>query len=254
MALTWLRLLTSSASWLQNKSLLTLSSVQKEESLTCNTARHMRKLNPLDRLLAEVDHSLRTTLATPATTERPYPASGIQASSDLSEEERKLSGKLMRVNHAGEVSAQGLYRGQALTAKLPDVRKQMERAAQEENDHLEWCERRLRELDTQKSLLNPLWYWGSFSLGAAAGLVGDRWSLGFVKETEEQVERHLDKHLTALPNNDQHSRIVLEQMKADEIHHGQIAAQAGGKTLPWPVRKLFMPVISKLMTTSASRI
>ncbi len=160
----------------------------------------------------------------------------------------------MRVNHAGEVSAQGLYRGQALTAKLPDVRTQMERAAQEENDHLNWCERRLCELDTHKSLLNPLWYWGSFSLGAAAGLVGDKWSLGFVKETEEQVERHIDKHLATLPANDMPSKIVLEQMKSDEIHHGQMAAQAGAETLPWPLRKLVMPIVSKIMTTSAYRI
>ncbi len=212
----------------------------------------MRTLSPIDKLLSEIDHSLRTTFATPATTERTYPAQDVQ-NPTLSDAERALSGRLMRVNHAGEVSAQGLYRGQALTAKLPDVRTQMERAAQEENDHLEWCERRLRELDTHKSLLNPLWYWGSFSLGAAAGLVGDRWSLGFVKETEEQVERHLDKHLTALPANDLSSKVVLEQMKADEIHHGQMAAQAGGKALPWPVRKLLMPAISKTMTASAYR-
>ena len=117
----------------------------------------MRILSPFDRLIAEVDHSLRTTLATPATTERAYPAQTVQESEEMSTKERELSGRLMRVNHAGEVSAQGLYRGQALTAKLPDVRTQMERAAQEENDHLDWCERRLRELDTHKSLLNPLW-------------------------------------------------------------------------------------------------
>ncbi|MGB1011079.1 MAG: 2-polyprenyl-3-methyl-6-methoxy-1,4-benzoquinone monooxygenase [Thiolinea sp.] len=214
----------------------------------------MRNLNFIDRLLTEVDQSLRTTLAAPETTERTYPAADIQERDTLTDEERQLSGRLMRINHAGEVSAQGLYRGQALTAKLPDVREQMERAALEENDHLDWCERRLRELDTNKSLLNPLWYWGSFSIGAAAGLVGDKWSLGFVKETEEQVERHLDKHLTELPAKDLPSMAVLQQMKEDEIRHGEMAAQAGGKTLPWPVRKLVMPMISKAMTASAYRI
>ncbi|MGB0848574.1 MAG: 2-polyprenyl-3-methyl-6-methoxy-1,4-benzoquinone monooxygenase [Thiolinea sp.] len=214
----------------------------------------MRNLNFIDRLLTEVDQSLRTTLAAPETTERTYPAADIQERDTLTDEERQLSGRLMRINHAGEVSAQGLYRGQALTAKLPDVREQMERAALEENDHLDWCERRLRELNTNKSLLNPLWYWGSFSIGAAAGLVGDKWSLGFVKETEEQVERHLDKHLAELPAKDLPSMTVLQQMKEDEIRHGEMAAQAGGKTLPWPVRKLVMPMISKAMTASAYRI
>lgn len=214
----------------------------------------MRTLNLFDRLLAEVDHSLRTTLAKPTTTERSYPAQDIQTEHELSNEERQLSGRLMRINHAGEVAAQGLYRGQALTAKLPDTRIQMERAAQEENDHLDWCERRLNELETHKSLLNPLWYWGSFSLGAAAGVAGDQWSLGFVKETEEQVENHLDKHLSKLPASDLPSKAVLEQMKADEIEHGQMAAAAGGKTLPWPVRKLLMPMVSKAMTASAYRI
>lgn len=214
----------------------------------------MRSLNLIDKLITELDHSLRTTLAKPATTERSYPAENVSVSHELSNEERQLSGNLMRINHAGEVAAQGLYRGQALTAKLPDTRMQMERAAQEENDHLDWCERRLRELDTHKSLLNPLWYWGSFSLGAAAGMAGDQWSLGFVKETEEQVESHINTHLTTLPNSDLPSRAVLEQMKDDEIHHGQMAAAAGGRTLPWPVRKLIMPMVSKAMTASAYRI
>ena len=214
----------------------------------------MRTLNFIDKLLTEADHAMRTTFAEPATTERPYPAKNISEADTLSIAERELSGRLMRVNHAGEVSAQGLYRGQALTAKLPAVRAEMERAAMEENDHLSWCEQRMLDLDTHKSLLNPLWYWASFSIGAAAGAIGDKWSLGFVKETEEQVERHLDKHLAKLPVNDLPSMAVLQQMKQDEIRHGEMAAQAGGTTLPWPVRKVLMPAISKVMTTSAYRI
>ncbi len=214
----------------------------------------MRTLNTLDKFLAEIDQSLRTSHATPPTTEREYPAKDIQETEVLTDDERQLSGRLMRVNHAGEVSAQGLYRGQALTAKLPEVREEMERAAMEENDHLAWCEKRLDALDTRKSIFNPLWYWGSFSIGAVAGLAGDKWSLGFVKETEDQVERHLNDHMTRLPANDLPSMVVLQKMKEDEIRHGEAAAQAGGKKLPFLVRKLVMPVMSKVMTTASSRL
>lgn len=214
----------------------------------------MRTLNLFDRVLSEIDQSLRTSHAAPPTTERGNPAAGIHPLAPLTDAERLQSGRLMRINHAGEIAAQGLYRGQALTAKLPDVRTQMERAAQEENDHLAWCEQRLRELDTHKSILNPMWYWGSFSIGAVAGWVGDKWSLGFVKETEDQVERHLDKHLTQLPANDLPSMVVLQKMKEDEIRHGNTAEQAGGAKLPLPIRKLVMPLMSKVMTATAGRI
>lgn len=214
----------------------------------------MRILNPLDKLLVEIDQSLRTSHAAPPTTEREYPAQGIQETQPLTDEERELSGRLMRINHAGEVSAQGLYRGQALTAKLPEVREKMERAAMEENDHLDWCEKRLTALDTRKSIFNPLWYWGSFSIGAAAGLVGDKWSLGFVKETEDQVERHLNNHMTRLPASDLPSMVVLQKMKEDEIRHGEAAEAAGGKKLPFPIRKLVMPMISKVMTAASYRL
>ena len=155
----------------------------------------------------------------------------------------------MRVNHCGEVCAQALYQGQALTAKLPEVRQRMERAAQEENDHLDWCESRLKALDNRKSLLNPFWYAGSFLIGAAAGVAGDKWSLGFVAETEHQVEAHLESHLERLPSQDQKSRAVLEQMKTDEIHHAEMALEAGGAKLPAPIR-LAMKLTSKLMTKS----
>ncbi|HSQ08838.1 MAG TPA: 2-polyprenyl-3-methyl-6-methoxy-1,4-benzoquinone monooxygenase, partial [Chromatiaceae bacterium] len=166
---------------------------------------------------------------------------------DLSEEERRHVARLMRINHTGEVCAQGLYQGQALTARLPEVRAKMERSAQEENDHLAWCEHRLEALGDRKSLLNPLWYLGSFAMGAAAGLAGDKWSLGFVVETERQVESHLDDHLAQIPEHDVRDRAVLQQMKADEIHHAAVAKDAGGAELPAPIR-LGMRLTSKVMT------
>lgn len=159
----------------------------------------------------------------------------------------------MRVNHAGEIAAQGLYQGQAATARLEQVRESMERAAQEENDHLAWCEERLAELGSRPSVLNPLWYAGAFAIGATAGLVGDRWSLGFVAETERQVVRHLEDHIGRLPEGDSRSRAILEQMKTDEQHHGAVAEQAGGAKLPLPVRKL-MGLVSKVMTGGAYRL
>ncbi len=214
----------------------------------------MRSLSLFDRFLVEIDQSLRATVATPTTTERSNPAQKVQVLTELTEEENKRSAQLMRINHAGEVSAQGLYRGQALTAKLPQVREQMERAALEENDHLAWCTQRLDELSSHRSRLNPLWYWGSFSMGATAGLIGDKWSLGFVKETEDQVEKHLTEHLGKLPASDLPSTVILQQMKEDEIRHGQMAQQAGGAKLPWPIRKLAMPLLSKLMTGTAKYI
>lgn len=214
----------------------------------------MRSLSLFDRFLVEIDQSLRVTLAMPNTTERPNPAQQLSELTELTEDEKKRSAQLMRINHAGEVSAQGLYRGQALTAKLPAVREQMERAALEENDHLAWCAQRLDELASHRSFLNPIWYWGSFSMGAVAGLVGDKWSLGFVKETEDQVEQHLAEHLGKLPASDLPSTVILQQMKADEMRHGNIAQQAGGAKLPFPIRKLAMPLMSKVMTSTAKYI
>lgn len=208
-----------------------------------------RHYNPTDRLLMFLDQGVRTVFGKPEATERPDPAQDTPAA-DLSAAEKQLAGALMRINHAGEISAQGLYQGQALTAKLPEVRDKMERAALEENDHLLWCEKRINELDTHTSYLGPFWYAGSLTMGALAGIAGDKWSLGFVAETEHQVIKHLDEHLTRLPEGDEKSRRVLEQMKEDEAHHATVALQSGGADLPAPVKK-FMQLTSKIMTKTA---
>lgn len=209
----------------------------------------MRHFNPVDQFIVQTDHALRTIFGKPITTERDNPSKQT-AETSLSESERQLSSRLMRVNHSGEVSAQALYQGQALTAKLERVRESMQRAALEENDHLVWTEQRLTELSSQKSVLNPIWYCGSFAIGAVAGLLGDKWSLGFVAETEHQVVRHLDEHLQKLPANDARSEAVLQQMKTDEAHHATVALEGGGADLPWTVKKL-MGAMSTVMTTSA---
>jgi 3-demethoxyubiquinol 3-hydroxylase len=208
-----------------------------------------RTYSPLDQLLTQLDKAVRTVFGSPPVTERSNPAQA-QPEPDLNTGERRLVAGLMRVNHAGEVSAQALYQGQALCARLGEVRSKLERAAMEENDHLAWCEKRLKELDSHTSLLNPLWYVGSFTIGALAGMAGDKWSLGFLVETEKQVVRHLDKHLERLPSKDQKSRAILEQMKEDETHHATTALQAGSAELPQPVKQL-MRLTSKIMTTTA---
>lgn len=209
----------------------------------------MRHYSPLDKFINQADYALRTVLGSPHITERPNPANQIEGGT-LSDQERRQASGLMRVNHAGEVSAQALYQGQALTARLDSVRASMERAALEENDHLVWTETRLKELQSHKSLLNPLWYCGSFAIGALAGAMGDKWSLGFVAETEFQVIRHLDHHMQQLPAQDARSLAILRQMKEDESHHATVALKGGGAALPWPVKKL-MAAMSKVMTTSA---
>jgi ubiquinone biosynthesis monooxygenase Coq7 len=183
---------------------------------------------------------------------RPNPAEQLsQGKTDsLPDAQRRHVAGLMRVNHSGEVAAQALYQGQALTARLENVREAMEQAAVEEVDHLKWCEGRLQELGSRTSVLNPLWYAGSFAIGALAGIAGDRWSLGFVAETEKQVVNHLQGHLERLPLEDERSRAILEQMKQDEQHHGQAAADAGGAQLPAPFRHL-MTLTSRVMTRTA---
>lgn len=209
----------------------------------------MRHYSPLDKLFINLDTALRTVAGKPILTERPNPSESI-AEAPLSDEERELAGRLMRINHAGEVSAQGLYQGQALTAKLPEVREKMERAALEENDHLEWCERRAKELGTHVSYLNPLWYAGSVAIGALAGAIGDKWSLGFVVETEHQVCRHLDSHMAQLSPDDQKTHAILQQMHEDEARHADMAQDAGGAPFPAPI-KLVMKTVSKVMTKTA---
>ncbi len=208
-----------------------------------------RQFTALDNLINQFDTGLRTLLGTPQTTDRENPANGINET-ELSEQEKILSGRLMRINHCGEVAAQGLYQGQALTAKLDNVRDKMNQAAIEENDHLDWCATRIKDLHTHTSFLNPVWYFGSFSIGAIAGLAGDKWSLGFVAETEHQVIKHLDNHLAQIASNDKKSRAVLEQMKIDEAEHAAQALDAGGAALPLPVKAL-MKLTSKIMTRSS---
>jgi len=202
-----------------------------------------------DSIILEADKALKTVIGQPETTDRPLPGDELEET-NLTAEEQALSTRLMRVNHSGEVSAQALYQGQALTATLPEVRSAMEQAALEENDHLVWCQQRVNHFGGHTSILNPLWYAGSFVMGAVAGKIGDKWSLGFVAETEKQVVQHLDEHLEQISEHDEKSRAILEQMKVDELHHGTIALEAGGATLPKPVQ-VVMGLMSKVMTKSS---
>jgi ubiquinone biosynthesis monooxygenase Coq7 len=212
----------------------------------------MRHLTLTDRLLDELQHGLNTSHTRPAAAAGRYPAKNV-AAAELDARQSKHSAGLMRVNNAGEVAAQGLYRGQALTARAEALSETMQQAAAEENEHLNWCQRRLEELDQRRSLLDGVWYWGSFSIGALAGAAGDRWSLGFVKETEQQVCAHLDRHLESLPESDQRSRAILAAMREDESRHAENAAAAGAAELP-AVVKTAMTLVSKVMTFTAYRI
>ena len=211
-----------------------------------------RQFSPVDRLLMQADAAMRTLLPFSGAPARPSPAI-LQNESALSDDEARHVAGLMRINHTGEVCAQALYQGQALTAKLPQVRKAMEHAADEEIDHLAWCEQRIRELGSHPSVLNPLFYGLSFGVGAVAGLIGDRVSLGFVAATEHQVCKHLDEHLEQIPHEDEKSRAILEQMRIDEEHHAESALEAGGYRFPAPVR-FGMSLLAKVMTKSTYRI
>jgi ubiquinone biosynthesis monooxygenase Coq7 len=205
-------------------------------------------LNRLDTLITEFDTGLRTLLAKPRSV-RPHPDANI-TEADLSEAEKAHASSLMRVNHTGEVCAQALYSGQALTAHHPETARALKHAAQEETKHLAWCETRISQLGGHTSLLNPLFYAGSFTMGAVAGALGDKWNLGFVAETEKQVESHLASHLEKLPQSDLKTRKIIEQMQHDEIKHADEAKQLGAAELPTPV-KFLMKQMSKLMTTSS---
>jgi len=209
----------------------------------------IRQYSVLDSFVMECDKALKTVIGQPETTDRPLPGVAL-SDQELTAKEQALSTRLMRVNHSGEVSAQALYQGQALTATLPEVRAAMEQAALEENDHLVWCQQRVEYFGGHTSVLNPVWYAGSFVMGAVAGKIGDKWSLGFVAETEKQVVKHLDEHLEQISEHDAKSRAILEQMRTDELHHGTIALEAGGATLPKPVQ-VVMGLMSKVMTKTS---
>ena len=206
----------------------------------------------IDRFIIEFDTALRSVVGG-AHARRPTPGSDKQSTTLLDAKEREHAAGLMRVNHVGEVCAQALYQSQKLVARNPEIRQMLDHSGQEEMDHLAWCETRLQELGSHTSYLNPIWYTGSFAIGLAAGLAGDKWSLGFVAETEKQVEDHLESHLEKLPVEDDRSRAIVDQMRIDEIEHGQAAISAGGATLPEPIQKL-MQVMSKVMTTTAYKI
>ncbi|MGO1072212.1 2-polyprenyl-3-methyl-6-methoxy-1,4-benzoquinone monooxygenase [Lysobacter sp. CA199] len=210
-----------------------------------------RALSPLDRVLSEAQRALDTVFGAPGA-HRPNPA-GNTAELVLEADERRHSAGLMRINHVGEVCAQALYCGQAAVARDESTREHLLEAAQEETDHLAWCADRLHELDSRPSLLNSLWYAGSFTIGVLAGLRGDGWNLGFVVETERQVEAHIDEHLESLPEGDQRSRAILRTMKADEARHADNAQAAGARILPMPVPTI-MAAASKLMKTVAYRL
>lgn len=208
----------------------------------------MIRMDFIDRIIFSVDNSLRTLLVRPEAG-RPSP-SASQTKTPLAAEDRLTAARLMRVNHSGEVAAQALYQGQALTARTAEARALLLEAAKEEQDHLAWCDSRLDALNGKKSLLNPLWYAGSFALGVASGALGDKWNMAFLAETERQVEGHLAGHLDRLPAQDTQSRAVVEQMRADEARHAQTAVDHGAADMPEVIRRA-MQFGSKVMTTTS---
>jgi ubiquinone biosynthesis monooxygenase Coq7 len=211
-----------------------------------------RHYSTIDRIIGGFDNALRTISSGPATAARPYPADGVHEA-ELSGQEKKHAAGLMRVNHAGEVAAQGLYQGHAAVARDPTIEAQIKHAADEELDHLAWCEQRLNELGSAPSALRPIWYGGAFIMGAASGILGDKWSLGFIEETEHQVAEHLTGHLAELPADDQRSRTIVGQMREEEEAHGANAQAAGAAELPPPIRDL-MRLVAKVMTATAYRV
>ena len=211
-----------------------------------------RELSPLDRLIAGFDTALRTVASPTRHSPRPNPAADLEEA-DLDEQERAHAAGLMRVNHAGEIAAQGLYQGHAAVARDAGIEAQMQKAAAEEYDHLAWCEQRLTELRESTSRLSPLWYGGAFAIGAASGFLGDKWSLGFIAETERQVVLHLESHLDGLPAGDVRSRAIVATMRDEEDEHGKAAIAAGAAELPAPVKRM-MKLTARIMTTAAYRV
>jgi len=208
-----------------------------------------RQLTPLDRLLASANNALRTVATPDGHTARQNPAANI-IDADLNASQKRHAAGLMRINHAGEVAAQALYQGHATVARDKNIEQQMQRAADEEFDHLAWCEERIQELGEDVSKLSPFWYAGAYAIGAASGILGDKWSLGFIAETERQVCAHLDSHLDSLPSEDAKSRAIVEQMRDEEEEHGENAEDAGAADLPGPVKRL-MRMTAKVMTKTA---
>jgi ubiquinone biosynthesis monooxygenase Coq7 len=208
-----------------------------------------RQLSPLDKFLAGANNALRTVAAPAGRRTRKNPSNGIE-DTELNDEQKRHAAGLMRVNHAGEIAAQALYQGHATVARDKNIEDQMKRAADEEFDHLAWCEQRIHELGYEPSRLSPLWYAGAYAIGAASGVLGDKWSLGFIAETEKQVCSHLDRHLDHLPDEDLKSRAIVEQMRDEEQEHGENAVDAGASELPPPVVHL-MRATAKVMTKTA---
>lgn len=205
----------------------------------------MPNLSPLDTLIIAADNALRTLLA-PASSQRPHPDQSIEET-PLADSEKKHAAALMRINHCGEICAQALYQGQALTARQPHLREALQHAAAEETEHLAWTAQRVHQLGSHTSVLNPLWYAGSLAIGVTAGLIGDKWNLGFLAETEEQVVAHLDDHLGRLPEQDAKSRAIVEQMRIDEAQHADTAREHGAADLPAPIQWA-MKTSSRVMT------
>ena len=208
-----------------------------------------RQYSKLDNIIMQIDAVLRDSSKSPEHSTREYPGD-LYPHSDLNEQEKRHASGLMRINHAGEISAQALYKAQAMTAIDDELKDTMKQSAYEESSHLKWCERRLDELGGRTSYLSPIWYFGSFGIGVVAGCFGDKLNLGFIAETEHQVVKHLDSHLEQLPKNDERSRAILEQMRKDELHHATSAEISGAKNLPKEVR-FIMTLVSKIMTKTA---
>lgn len=210
----------------------------------------MRNFNSTDHFLSQIDKGLRTLMVKSNTRNTASPANKVESTPDLNENDKKISARLMRVNHAGEIAAQGLYNGHSLMAKDEKIKQNFNQSAQEEEAHLSWCEQRLDELQDRPSIFTPVWYLGSYAMGAAVGVFGDKWSLGFVSETEKQVVKHLDKHLSRLPKDDIKSREILLKMREDEAMHDKNAQAAGAYELPQPAKTL-MNAVSKIMTKTS---
>lgn len=212
----------------------------------------IRTVSLVDKIIQNVDQSLRAVTGSLTQSGRETPAKGLQETA-LTTSEKKHAASLMRINHTGEVCAQALYLGQATIAKSEVIRQELQHCAEEEVDHLHWCQQRVTELNSHVSYLNPFWFGGSFMLGVVAGLAGDKWNLGFLAETEYQVGSHLESHLDKLPSADKKSRRVVEQMHKDELQHAKTAEKHGAENLPGPVKGL-MKLMSKIMTTTVYRL